>query len=225
MPIQPYFPEPLTVSENVSEAKHRPRVAFIRKVVGWHFSTSAAVVAMALGFPMKMAPEWAFIGFLACLIGLTLVRRAFDGGKTENILSTSALLPTLFFLSQWFEWLHRTGVPVVALVPVVFGTGLYALLCGNDFSYIGMFVLTGAFELVAVVTARVFGYFTPTSAWLGLVLGSAFLFYFSYDLSMLVKRRRFGEGAAAVADLYRDLLNFTTYTVRVYLHWRRFRFI
>jgi hypothetical protein len=65
----------------------------------------------------------------------------------------------------------------------------------------------------------------PSNLLLGILAAIGYICYFVYDLSMLVKRRRMGEEVAAVADLYRDLINFVTYSVRVYFHWRKFRFI
>jgi hypothetical protein len=55
--------------------------------------------------------------------------------------------------------------------------------------------------------------------------GLGYVLFFVYDLAALLSRRRLREVPAAVADLYRDLLNFITYSVRIVLHWRRFRFI
>src|SRR5262249_11818948 len=154
--------------------------------------------------------EWSLLGFLASLVGLSLVRRAFDGGKTENVLSLCGLVPTLFFLAQCLANLHAAGFAVSALAPVVTGVALYSLFCGNDFSYIGMFVLTATWSTLLIAGARFVGLYNSTQAWTGVLFAYSYLLYFAYDLSMLVKRRRVTEVPAAVADTYRDLLNFTT---------------
>ena len=55
----------------------------------------------------------------------------------------------------------------------------------------------------------------------GPMLNTGFIFYVVYDLSALLTRRRLGEEMGANADLFRDILNFTTYWARVRSHWRR----
>jgi hypothetical protein len=47
--------------------------------------------------------------------------------------------------------------------------------------------------------------------------------YFAYDLASLMSRRRRGEEAAAVVDLYRDVFNVFGYVPRVIAHWHRHR--
>lgn len=225
MPIQPYFPEPMTVPGNIAEAKHRTRVSFVRRVVAWHFVTCLSTACGVLWLPLVM-PLWSSAALtLGCLTALTFVRRAFDGGTMDNVLSTLVLVPALFGLSQTLAELQTEGWPIVVFAPVCTGVALYALFCGNDFSYVGQFVIVLVFTGLFLLGARLLGLMTPIETWSGAAVGTVFLFYYVYDLSMLVKRRRQHETAAAVADLYRDLLNFVTYLVRVVLHWRRFRFI
>lgn len=224
MAPQPYFPEPITVPNNVAEAKHRVRVRFVRKVVAGYFVSSALVAVSASASVPDLPPFLAALVFFGGLVALSAQRRAFTYGMKDNLLSVALLLPTLFCLGQVLRSLHESGWAVLALAPVVLGVSLYALLCGNDFSYMGQFVLTGLFTVACVGAMEIVGLYSPAQAWTGLVLASAYLFFLVYDLSMLVKRRRLGEEVASVADLYRDLLNFVTYLGRVYWHWRKFRF-
>ena len=66
---------------------------------------------------------------------------------------------------------------------------------------------------------------TAIQAGIGCVVGTiAYLAYFVYDLAALQTRRRLGQELGGVMDLYRDVLNFTTYPIRVVQHWRRHRF-
>jgi hypothetical protein len=46
-----------------------------------------------------------------------------------------------------------------------------------------------------------------------------------YDLAALMSRRRQHETWAAVADLFRDVLNVFGYSYRVVRHWRRHRIL
>ncbi len=225
MPIQPYFPEPITVAGNIAEAKHRVRVRFVRSVVAWHFVS--AVITGSFAFLTPFAFGWgvSLLGALGGLVALTMVRRAFPEGRTDSIASLVLLLPTLGFLGQAFHGLQSAGWPVIALAPASVSVALYTLFCGNDFSYGGLFSLSVPATWCALAVGRGLGYLTSVEVLSGGVLALFYLFYFSYDLSMLVKRRRGSEVPAAVADLYRDLLNFATYLIRVYLHWRKFRFI
>jgi len=225
MPIQPYFPEPLTVTGNVAEAKHRDRVRFVRRVVAGHSLTVLTVITCAAIVPLMLPARLSFVLFLGGLVALTFERRAFLGGLKDNLLSIAFLLPTLFSLSQFLRSLHAAGWPVLTLVPAVIGLALYALFCGNDFSYFGQLLLCGVLTIVSSLFMGVMGVVPPSQVLFGTFVAFCYIGYYVYDLSMIVKRRKMGEEIAAVADLYRDLINFVTYSVRVYFHWRKFRFI
>lgn len=209
---------------NVAEAKHRVRVRFVRRVVAGHFASALMVLGAALVTVPGLPPSLAALGMFGGLVALSAQRRTINTGVKDNILSVALLLPTLFCLGQVIRFLQDGGWPVLSLAPVVLGIALYALFCGNDFSYIGQFVLTGLFTVGCVAAFEMIGLYTPMQSWAGLVMASIYLLFLVYDLSMLVKRRRLGEEIAAVADLYRDLVNFITYPGRVYWHWRKFRF-
>lgn len=224
MAPQPYFPEPITVPNNVAEAKHRVRVRFIRRVVAGYFVSALLVLASSLFSLPTLPASFAALATLGGLVALSAQRRAINTGLRDNVLSVALLLPTLFCLGQVLRFLHEGGWPVLSLAPVALGVALYAWFCGNDFSYIGQFVLTGVFTVACSAGFEMIGLYTSAQSWTGLVLASIYLFFFVYDLSMLVKRRRLGEEIAGVADLYRDLVNFITYPGRVYWHWRKFRF-
>ena len=56
-----------------------------------------------------------------------------------------------------------------------------------------------------------------------MVLGLAYFSYYIYDLAALLQRRKGQDPWLAVMDLYRDILNFVSYTFRVIHHWRNFR--
>ena len=225
MPIQPFFPEPVTVSGNVAEAKHKVRVGFVRRVVLGHFLSALLVFLSGWLVPPLIQFQVAAALFVLGLVVLSMQRRLLNGGGKDNVSSLLILVPTLFSLGQALFQTGSGGWPVVLLGSAVVGLALYATLCGNDFSYIGQFLIC-SFTTIGTA-AVVFG--LGKCDWIHAVIGSTaavtYLFYFAYDLSMIVKRRRLGEEVAAVADLYRDLLNIVTYAPKVYFHWRKFRFI
>ncbi|HCD99673.1 MAG TPA: hypothetical protein DER07_01365, partial [Armatimonadetes bacterium] len=69
---------------------------------------------------------------------------------------------------------------------------------------------------------RELGVAPPASLW-GLAANAAYLFFLVYDLAAVLTRRLPKEEWGAVVDLYRDALNFLTYSVRVVRHWRKHR--
>lgn len=225
MPLQPIFPEPITVANNVADARHKLRVAFVRRTVLFHSLSVFFVTAWAAFSPFTLPLGFSSAMFALGLIALSVQRRILNGGAKDNVLSVLVLLPTLYFLAHMVRFLHFTGWPVLIFVPVTIGIALYAVFCGNDFSYAGQFVLCSVATIICLLLFWITGFYREWQVFVGAIGSAGYLFYFVYDLSMLVKRRRFGEELASVADLYRDLLNFLTYSVRVYFHWRKFRFV
>lgn len=225
MPHQPYFPEPETVEGNVAEARYRDRTRFIRQVICGHTIANLALIVATTYCPTVITLSQGVLAFLLSLFLLTIQRRCCDKGLVGNGISLLILLPSLFFLSQVFRHLLAIGVPLIALVPAIISVAIYALLCGNDFSYVGKFVLCSLSTAISLIVMVAQGFVSVSSALTGFLIVVLYLFFLAYDLSMLVKRRRMGEVPSAVADLFRDQLNFITYSVRVYIHWRKFRFI
>jgi FtsH-binding integral membrane protein len=221
--LRPYFPEPITVADNVSEQRHAVWVSFVRRVSIGHAVTVAAIGIVALwGGTAPFHPAWLALAGLALL---SLLRRLGPRGPLSGWLDVLALAPTALGLGWWASAAHEAGWPVWPLFLATGTAGLYAALCGNDFSFVGQFVLSSLASLVAVAAAGAAGLLTPFQAWIAAPAVLGWLFFLAYDLSMLIKRRRPNEEPSAVVDLYRDLLNWTTYPVRVVLHWRRFKFI
>lgn len=221
--LRPYFPEPITVADNVSEQRHAVWVSFVRRVSIGHAVTVGAVGIVAVwgGVP-PFPPLWLALGGL---ILASLLRRLGPRGPMAGWLDLLALAPTALGLGWCAATAHEAGWPVWPLFAATAFAGLYSALCGNDFSFGGQALLSAAATLAAVAFAGATGAMTVFQAWLAAPTVLAWLFFLAYDLSMLIKRRRATEETSAVVDLYRDLLNWTTYPVRVLLHWRRFKFI
>jgi len=223
--VPPYFPEPEVVSGNIAGASYSTVLGFTRRVILANVLTSLAVAAIAMWFPLPVDLAFSVWLFLGTLLAMTVLRRMLRGGAPANIASGLLLVPTVISAGSILSELAQRDLPVVFLAAVPAGSVLYGLLCGRDFSFLGMFALGSMATLAVGIAIAMFGLVSWSFSMLGATLGVAGLAYFTYDLASILRRRRVGEEPAAAADLYRDLLNFLTYSVRVILHWRKFRFI
>ena len=225
MHVQPYFPEPLEVRKNVAKERYMVTLSFIRSAMVGHAISAVAVIGVAMLLEPVISMSQSIIVFLACLLALTLVRRFARGGTADNTLSLLLLAPTVWSLGTLMRIIEDSGSPVWILGLGYGLASVYGAFCGRDFSFVGQAFLA----ILALAVTLVVVCLTTMLAWMDALLwglvASAYVFYYVYDLAALLSRRRLGEEPAAVADLYRDLLNFLTYSVRVVLHWRRFRFI
>lgn len=224
MNVQPYFPEPIEVPGNIAAEPYGRRLQFIRRTVAWHWLSGAAIawVAVSAG-GMAHMQRWGW-GVLAMLVLLSLVRTVAVGSKLDLLLS-SLFAPFLVVMAGlWLAGLHAIGWPVIALGIAVSCAGAYTLLCGRDFSFLGLFGLATMASIALVCAAAYFLRWTFTTAWVAALLAVGYLLFYAYDLASLLQRRRPGEEPAAAVDLYRDVLNFIGYSVRVIRHWRRYRF-
>lgn len=220
--IQPYFPEPIVVSKNVATERYIVRLSFVRAVLAGHSLSVVAIAAIAILYEPTLAITTQWILLFACLLALTFVRRFLNGRSLDGVLSFFLLLPTLFSLGCLASTLTESGAPVWILGLGYLICSVYGALCGRDYSFVGQFVITTivlSTILVVTVLFRVV-YWEDALFWEFITL--SYIFFFIYDLAALLSRRRLGEEPAAVADLYRDLLNFSTYSVRIFLHWKRF---
>ena len=223
--IQPYFPEPVEVSRNAASERYGVTLGFIRSTMAGHALSAGGVAAVAWLMVPVVSFEVAGYAFLGCLLALTVFRRVLDGGAVDNVLSLALLVPTVWSLGTMLRLAADSGSPVWILGAGYVLASAYGVFCGRDFSFVGQLVLTTV-SLTTIVVATIFlsslGW-AEAARWGLLTL--AYVTYYVYDLAALLTRRRLGEAPAAVADLYRDLLNFITYSVRIVLHWRRFIFI
>lgn len=134
------------------------------------------------------------------------------------------ILPAMLLALGWtIRWALDLGWPVWSLGLPLAGVAFYTIACGRDFSFIGLWMLSavlivGTVSVVAWLTHP--GLLSSVNA---ATFALAYLSYYVYDLAALLTRRRRGEEIGAVVDLYRDVLNFTTYTGRIVQHWRKFR--
>jgi hypothetical protein len=164
------------------------------------------------------------LGVLAALILILCgVRIATRATKTEVVLSCAFLPVLLVVAALAVKSLNNRDLPVWGLSLGVGAAVLYAKLCGRDFSFVGQYLLSLIASTVALaIVAIVLGIGTVTTAFL-MSTNALYLSFYVYDLASLLARRRLGEDAAAVVDLYRDIFNFFGYTLRVARHWKKHR--
>lgn len=235
MNVQPYFPEPVTVSGNVAAEPYDDRLRFLRWVTAIHLATVVPVVVIAsLGLkeagaalaPVEgsVAPAW--LPPIAILLLLSVSRKVHEatGLAWLDRAAVAVLLPAfLYLLGSAAIRVDQAGVAVWPLAVAAGFQAVYAFVCGRDFSFVGQFVLAA---LATIAISFGVGWFldqpTLPLSW-GAALAVVWLFYHVYDLASLLQRRRLDEKILAVADLYRDVLNVFSYSFRVVQHWRRFR--
>jgi hypothetical protein len=223
MNVQPYFPEPVTVPGNAANASYGKRLRFIRRVVAGHFATVLLVAAMVVWGPTDADARSATILIFFCLLGLTVTRRLAPHTRIDLAASVLLIFPLLAALGVVIREGIDYGLPLWSLGIAATTSLAYTMLCGRDFSFMGLYVLAGGVCTILIAILAIFERVSATVAAAGCTMALGGLFYFVYDLAALLTRRRLGEEAAAVADLYRDVLNFTTYSFRVIAHWRKFR--
>lgn len=224
MQPQPYFPEAEELPGNVAGLDYDVRLAFIRTVID-RFTLSLLTVCLGSVFFLQFAPDYtrslprAALATFGALIVASTLRKIRMGGEPDR-LSIWVLPFILGTMARLGASLVQAGVNL-NLVPVAaISIWLYRLLCGRDFSFLGMFVL-GIIPLG--LSAAMFRVLPLGGGGWSLVIGVSLLAYVSYDLAALLQRRRVSEPGLAVVDLYRDCLNFISYTFRVIHHWRNFR--
>lgn len=169
--------------------------------------------------------SWKLSGavLLCTMLLLTVCRFAFGGGKREIIASAILALPVLVSAGLFFGALYLYRAPVWVLMLVPTGGLLYSIISGRDFSFVGQYFLSLAFTILMGLLGREFTpELVPNLVW-GIAIAVIVQFFYSYNMAMILKRRRLNELPCAITDFYCDALNFLTYSLRVKRHWRRFR--
>jgi len=222
IPQPPYFPEAIEVPGNVAVADYDVRLKFVHRVITLH--ALSLIVAVILAYVVDLKAGWLppLVGLLIGLILHAIFRRYVDGSKQERLANLIILPLTLLSMGYLGRALQENGVPVWLLPWAIFGVLVYTIGAGRDFSFLGCFFLS---LIAATVSGFILVAINPN--WFqdlprAILICALWLFYYVYDLAMLLKRRRVGEELCAVTDLYCDVLNFLTYPLRVYRHWEKF---
>jgi len=222
MNVPPYIPEPIEIPGNVSEEHRSVCLAFVRKTALLYSLSVALIIAVAC-YPHQLYPLGASIGvFIGVLLLLSLIRGLEKGRPLDLKLSALCLPILIVSVGDMARAMWAAGWPVWALPVGIAYCLAYTYLSGRDHSFVGeYFIVLIASSLTIALMAPHIQPRQPVTGW-ALLANAVFLFYYVYDSAALLTRRRKGEELAAVADLYRDLLNCLTYSVRVYQHWRKY---
>lgn len=222
----PLLPEPITVPNNVADGDYDTRVRFVRTVGIGHL-LSLAILAIAVGLFMhptgrlyvaEVGAQVIGVFSAVCLILLAAVRHS------KPLWQLLVFLAFLLSFSAWMGTavlrLHESYPAFTESLGIGIATAwvavlLYNVLCGRDYSFVGEFTIS---FLAVCVAVWLYGKgvrldFSETLAVLSLC--ALALGYWTYDLAMILGRRTSSERLAAILDLYRDVLNFLGFPVRI----------
>lgn len=113
---------------------------------------------------------------------------------------------------------------LLALLSACLGLLVYLIVSGRDLSLPGAYYCVWPVILLVTVLWTIFTDMSWAEGITVMVLMSVALFYWVYDLAMILQRRKASENIAAVIDLYRDCLNILALPgrfLRVNRRWRR----
>lgn len=216
------FPEQVHRAGVMHTQPHDAWVAFARTVYTVFCLVTAAGLAL-IPLSRGLASIELVVGLAASLGILTLLRFALPGTLAEGLASPIFGAAAAFFMGALAArhlpppvWQGGAAAALLALA--------YVWLCGRNLSFLGLAFAGAAVLAAGAVAAMLIRAATAAQAGLFWAAGTLVVCYISYDLAMVLRRRRRAETAAAAADLYRDLLNFLTYPFRIARHWRRYRF-
>lgn len=211
------------VPGHLADAPYRQGLSFKRRTVAvW--SLMCGVAALFMARPLPVSANAAAISFTAALLALTAIRRFVAARKLESALSFAVCLASQPLLGTVLAALREDGLDLSLLGAVPVGLAIYTLLAGHDFSHFGYAALGSVFSVLCGWTLFASGWIDGQGALVGSIVASIATVYVSSDLSMLLRRRLPGEELGAAADLFRDLLNFSTYAFRVAAYRRKYRF-
>jgi hypothetical protein len=230
----PILPEPLSVKDNVADADYGVRVRFVRLVSLLNLA-SAGAIGLGIWFLLQPGnfaklplsdPEIYLFLSVAGLVSLSVARQS---SVAIQVASFAALLcGTIPFASYVVGFLHDAFPYIIEGAAIAAASAwtalvLYNLLCFWDHSLYGEFLIAAA---AAIATAIPLALFTEMGFGEGFTASFvilAGLFYWTYDLAMILRRRTAAEPIFAAIDFYRDLLNFVGFPVRVLRMPRRGR--
>ncbi len=223
MNVPPFIPPQIEIAGNVAEEKYAVRIGFIKRVVLLHAAFSGFILAVSLA-PMPEAKlAVGAVLTLASLLGLSLVRGLAKGWRHEQFLSGVCVPPLVAGIAMLVKCSVEAGWPFWIFGLPSLATLLYTMSSGRDVSFVGMFTLTAIGSTTTLVVGWASHWFSTVRLGEAVAAVLAYLLFYVYDLAALQTRRRLGEEFGAVLDLFRDVLNFTTYPIRVINHWRRHR--
>lgn len=222
----PYFPEPIRVPNNVADGDYDTVVLFLRTVSLGHLATIPLIVLL-VGLWSKPHMVQILASFttegvwLTTIISLALLAFLRHAALWLQIIVFALFLVSLSAaISLWWPVLVGDFPDYVQTFlwgfgGAWFGLVLYAIFAGRDYSLFGEYVLVCLAVGVSLAVLTFTSFVQFSLGFSAFVLVSGVLFYWVYDLAMIVRRRTAKEPLQAVFDLYRDLLNFVGFPIRV----------
>jgi hypothetical protein len=222
----PYFPEPIMVAGNVGDAGYRQVVRFSRVTALIALLLTGCLVALVafwmepsrIEWLLGLGPERIWMVALSSFVMLAFARRAplilqlplftlfAFGASATFALWAPTIVEDFPDFAKALGWTFASGW--VGLV-------LFNLAAFRDYSFLGQYILVWLATVVSTAVYTVLSAIVFSLAFASLVVFSAALYYFVYDLSMILKRRTPSQTLHGALDLYRDTLNFVGYPVRV----------
>ncbi len=225
MYVPNYIPEPEQVPGNLTTVLYAQRLQFIRQTLRRFVGAVAMIVGVGMLVPRTGDTLRLTIELLVCLLLVSSIR-TFSRGTPAEPKVTAYTLPIVigFFAVASRAW-TTAGFPTWSVLVGIACFGIYASLCGRDFSFVGGYVLSLIFSSVLISFIMVEEGMTGPRSAQALLWNAGGLFYLVYDLAALLSRRRPNESWAASVDLFRDVFNFLGYFPRVMIHWNRHRIL
>ncbi len=178
----------------------------------------------AIFLPPFLNQEIAILLHFLFISALTAIRFFLKSGKLESGLSFGLAVTNSIVSCSTFSYLERHEFPSWALAAAGAIILIYTFACGHDFSFVGS-VFAPIFPFGILITVLHFsGIFPEFNAFLGFLCVFALLSYSSFNLAMIMKRRRADEILTSVADFQRDIINLITYPARIIHHWTKYKF-
>ena len=228
----PYFPEPIKVPNNVADGDYAAGVRFARLVGLAHLASLLGIVALTalwvrIGTPPflergNLDVHWLTVAALLALLAWS--RRApliLQGVIFLLFVLTFSAASALWVPYLWAEFPDLCSGFLWALGSAFIGVAAYNLFAGRDYSLVGEYVLAWLFTAISMTAFVLHRDATASEGFAIFVVVSGMLFYWVYDLAMVLRRRTASEPVAAVFDMYRDILNFVGYPIRVMRMQRR----
>lgn len=220
-----YVPEPEQIPGSVTKEPYAERLRFIRRVLSCFIGSVAMVVGIGMLVPRKLDLATTSIGLLVVLFLVSGIRSLLRGTDLEPKLTTISLPLVIVLLAVATRTWTAAHFPAWSILAGISCFGIYAALCGRDFSFVGGFTLSLIVSSVFIAFLMVEEGMTSQRSGQAIIWNAAGLFYLVYDLAALMSRRKKSEAWASVVDLYRDIFNFMGYFPRVLIHWNRHRIL
>lgn len=224
--VAPIFPEPVTVAGNAADQGHLVAVRYIRSVGTLHLLSLGLVVG-ALRFWLEpgvqawlastIDAELLFVLTIVLCFGLALSRERPAWAQSLILIATMSVVTA--WGSLWASLMHDSfplfvNTFAVAFLILAAAVLVYLWAAGRDLSLFGAFMLVWPVTCAFLVGTSVLTEMSFSEGLTLLVALTCMLFYWVYDIGMILRRRRPAEVIAGAVDLYRDVFNFVGFPIR-----------